>query len=105
MARDEPEVYRITDATVGRSVGIRNRTRVYLIQMAIRTVCVLLCVVVPGWPKWLFVIGAVALPYLAVVMANAGHEREEVEPLAPWTVEDLKALPPGPRVEHDDLEH
>lgn len=36
----------------------------------------LAAIVVPGWPKWLFIAGAVVLPYLAVVMANAGHEND-----------------------------
>jgi len=33
--------------------------------------------VVPGWPRWFLIAGAVALPYLAVVIANAGRENDE----------------------------
>lgn len=103
MAKEDPEVYRITSAQPGQSVDTRARTRNYLISMAIRTVCVILAALVPGPARWLFIFGAVVLPYLAVVMANAGHERKPDEPLPTFTVDDLKALPPGPRVSHDNL--
>lgn len=45
--------------------------------MGIRTACVLAAIVVPGWPRWVFLAGAVILPYLAVVVANAGRENDE----------------------------
>jgi len=72
-----PEVYTITQTNRGLSNEQSGRTRKYLISMGIRTGCVLAAIVVPGWPKWLFVAGAVVLPYLAVVMANAGRENDE----------------------------
>ncbi len=71
-----PEVYTITQANRSLSNEQSGRTKKYLISMAIRTACVLAAIVVPGWPKWLFIAGAVVLPYLAVVMANAGHEND-----------------------------
>lgn len=42
----------------------------YAIAMGIRTVCVLMCFFVQGW--WLLIpaIGAIALPYVAVIIAN-----------------------------------
>lgn len=49
----------------------------YLISMAIRTVCVVLAVVVSGPLRWIFIAGAVLLPYIAVVMANAVGERRQ----------------------------
>ena len=45
--------------------------------MGIRTACVLAAIVVPGWPRWFLIAGAVVLPYLAVVVANAGRENDE----------------------------
>ena len=40
--------------------------------MVIRVVCIILAVAVPlGWLTWIFVAGAVFLPYFAVVIANA----------------------------------
>lgn len=47
----------------------------YSIAMGIRVVCILLCFVVQGW--WLVVpiTGAIILPYIAVVIANAASQR------------------------------
>ena len=40
--------------------------------MAIRTVCFVGAIVVgPGWLRWVLVVAALLLPYVAVVMANA----------------------------------
>lgn len=49
----------------------RARILRYAVAMGIRTACVLLCIVTPGW--WVLVpaAGAVFLPYIAVVVANA----------------------------------
>jgi hypothetical protein len=69
------QVYRITSAQTGLTIEQAGRTRRYLISMAIRTVCFLGAVVTDGWLRWLLVLGAVVLPYLAVVVANAGRER------------------------------
>ncbi|MFM2438821.1 MAG: hypothetical protein RLZ55_1646 [Actinomycetota bacterium] len=68
-------VYRITDAHVGLSEDQQARTRRYLISMAVRTVCFLGAVVADGWLRWTLVAGAVLLPYIAVVIANGGRER------------------------------
>jgi len=43
--------------------------------MAIRTVCFILLVIVPNPWRWIFLAGALFLPYVAVVIANAGRER------------------------------
>lgn len=48
----------------------RSRMIKYSVTMAIRVVCIGLCIVVPGWWVLVFAIGAVALPYIAVVLAN-----------------------------------
>ncbi|MGT2427015.1 DUF3099 domain-containing protein [Amnibacterium kyonggiense] len=50
----------------------KRRMRAYSTAMSIRMVCLILVFVVPGWWKIAFGIGAVALPYIAVVLANAG---------------------------------
>lgn len=50
----------------------RSRFIKYTIAMVIRVVCIILAVAVPlGWLTWIFVAGAVFLPYFAVVIANA----------------------------------
>ena len=77
MAKQEDEVFTITDAQRGLSVEQTGRTRRYLISMGIRTGCVIAVIFIPGWPRWVFIAGAVVLPYLAVVVANAGRENDE----------------------------
>lgn len=72
-----PEVYTITATSRALSNEQSGRTKRYLISMGIRTACVLAAIVVPGWPKWIFIAGAVVLPYLAVVIANAGRGSDE----------------------------
>lgn len=74
---DESEVFTITEAQRGLSREQVGRTRKYLISMGIRTACVIAAIIVPGWPRWVFIVGAVVLPYLAVVIANAGRENDE----------------------------
>lgn len=76
---DQPgdAVHTITHAQRSLSTEQAVRTRKYLISMGIRTACVLGAIVVPGWPRWVLVAGAVILPYLAVVVANAGREHDE----------------------------
>lgn len=65
------EVQSITAAHTPRSVDQSARIRRYLISMSIRTVCVVGAVIVQGPLRWVFIVGAVLLPYVAVVMANA----------------------------------
>ena len=47
----------------------------YALTMGIRVVCLGVCLVTPGW--WLLIpaLGAVFLPYVAVVIANTGARR------------------------------
>lgn len=51
------------------------RMRRYAITMGVRTVCVIACIFTPGW--WLLVpaLGAIFLPYVAVILANAVTRR------------------------------
>jgi hypothetical protein len=75
----EPEVHRITDAATPLSADQAARTRRYLWAMGIRTACVLGAVLAPAPWRWVLAVGAIGLPYLAVVMANAGRERSDDE--------------------------
>lgn len=54
----------------------RSRVRHYAITMGIRTVCfILMAVVYPvGWWTFVFAAGAIFLPYIAVISANAGSD-------------------------------
>ncbi len=71
MARDT-EAVRITTAAASREADIARRQRRYVLSMTLRTVCFLAAVLVgPGWLRWVLVVAALLLPYIAVVMANA----------------------------------
>ncbi|MGH1565714.1 DUF3099 domain-containing protein [Mumia sp. DW29H23] len=65
----------ITTAQVGRSEELRHRQNRYLVSMLIRTVCFILAVVVDGWARWFFILGALVLPYVAVVFANTARRK------------------------------
>ncbi|MFC3687575.1 DUF3099 domain-containing protein [Aquipuribacter hungaricus] len=82
-------VQSITSARAPHSEDVARRMKAYAVSMGVRTLCVIgLVVVFPHWSAWLFVPGAVVLPYVAVLLANAGRERS---PSAPATV----VLPPS----------
>ncbi|MGM0384379.1 MAG: DUF3099 domain-containing protein [Actinomycetota bacterium] len=73
--RKGEEVHSITSARRALSEDLHDRHIRYLVSMAIRTACLFLAVFTPDPWRWIFVAGAVVLPYVAVVMANAGRER------------------------------
>jgi hypothetical protein len=52
------------------------RMRKYAITMLVRTACVVACLFTPGW--WLLIpaLGAIFLPYVAVIFANAVSRRK-----------------------------
>ena len=77
------EVHGITTARRGQRDDVHVRMVRYAVSMAIRMVCLVLAFVVEGWASWIFVAGAVLLPYVAVLMANAGRE---TAPRAPATL-------------------
>ncbi len=51
-----------------------TRARKYFISMMIRTLCFILAVLLPSPFRWIALVGAVTLPYFAVIIANAGRE-------------------------------
>jgi hypothetical protein len=63
----------ITSASRSHSEELRGREIRYVISMGVRTACFLLALVFrSSWVVWVFLAGAVFLPYVAVVIANAG---------------------------------
>jgi hypothetical protein len=68
------EVYDVTSAPKALSNDISSRQKRYFISMMIRTFCFVLTVVLPSPFRWFALAGAVTLPYIAVVIANAGRE-------------------------------
>lgn len=71
----EPEVYAITEVQSGTSEEQKRRQRTYLVGMGMRTLCFVGAIVADGALRWVLVAGAILLPYLCVVLANAGRER------------------------------
>jgi hypothetical protein len=56
------------------SIDQSSRARKYFISMMIRTACFILAVILPSPYRWIALFGAVVLPYISVVVANAGRE-------------------------------
>ena len=100
MARKQ-EIHTITTAAPSHTADINARTKRYLFMMGTRIVCFILAVIVSGWPRWAFIVGAIVLPYLAVVVANARDERhrvnQELEPPGPSARPELPGGPRTPR--------
>ncbi|MDQ0821101.1 hypothetical protein QFZ79_003476 [Arthrobacter sp. V4I6] len=72
----DTEVHSITDAATAHSEEMRQRMIKYAVAMGIRMVCLILIFVVDGWFKVLPVIGAVFLPWIAVIIANGSDKAE-----------------------------
>ena len=68
------QAYLVTEAHQSRAAEISQRERRYLVMMGIRVVCFVITVVMflthAGWLTVIPAIGAIALPYFAVVVAN-----------------------------------
>lgn len=70
----ENEIYDVTSAPKALSNDLSSRQKRYFISMMIRTLCFILTVILPSPYRWFALFGAVTLPYVAVVIANAGRE-------------------------------
>jgi hypothetical protein len=70
----EDEVFDITSAPRALTTDQSARQRRYFVSMMIRTACFILTVLLPSPYRWFALLGAVTLPYFAVVVANAGRE-------------------------------
>ena len=91
--QDERKVYRITGAPRSHTEDINRRINRYLVSMTVRTVCVVLIFVLDGPGRWVAAAGAIFLPWVAVMMANASDRRVSVA-LPPMAL-DHKALTTG----------
>ncbi|MCX5047200.1 MULTISPECIES: DUF3099 domain-containing protein [unclassified Streptomyces] len=71
------QVFRITGARTSLDEDVRGRQRRYIISMSIRTVAVILAATLWNVERHVAIVALVlgaALPYIAVVIANAGRE-------------------------------
>ncbi|SED67185.1 DUF3099 domain-containing protein [Streptomyces sp. TLI_105] len=72
------EVFRITGARQGLADDVRGRQRRYVISMTVRTLSVIAATVLWNVERHVAFVAlalGLLLPYIAVVIANAGRER------------------------------
>ncbi len=94
MRRNRTAVASATSLPRAPEEEVASRVRHYAITMTIRMACfALMLLVTPyGWYTWVFAIGAAVLPYIAVVIANAGSDSRQSGAEAPVAAIDA----PGP---------
>ncbi|MFF4605695.1 DUF3099 domain-containing protein [Streptomyces sp. NPDC001339] len=93
------QAFRITGARQGLSEDVRGRQRRYVISMSVRTVAVLLTVVLWNVERPVAIATLVlglALPYIAVVIANGGRENVSSLPKTFIAGPTRPMLAPGP---------
>ncbi|MEE1754788.1 DUF3099 domain-containing protein [Streptomyces sp. SP18CS02] len=92
----EGEVFRITGARKGLADDVRGRQRRYVISMSVRTLAVIAAACLWNVERHVAVVALVlgaVLPYISVVIANAGRES------APSLPSTFVPGPPGDRPE------
>ncbi|MDX3238119.1 DUF3099 domain-containing protein [Streptomyces sp. ME03-5709C] len=96
--RSGAEVFRITGTAAGLTEDVRGRQRRYIISMSIRTLSFILAVVLWHVSRplaWIALVLGLVLPYIAVVIANAGRENASGLPSARIAPPAPPALGPG----------
>jgi hypothetical protein len=80
--RERESVHLVTQARPSLSDDISYRQRRYLLMMGIRSVCFVIAVILFinhfGWLTAIPAVGAIFIPYFAVVFANGGREPNNV---------------------------
>jgi hypothetical protein len=79
MARHQTgDAVRITTASTSAAADIAARQKRYVLAMSFRTVCFVAAIFVTiTWARVVLVVAALVLPYVAVVMANAGSSKSD----------------------------
>ncbi|WP_415954101.1 DUF3099 domain-containing protein [Streptomyces sp. KLOTTS4A1] len=105
------EVFRITGARHSLADDVRARQRRYVISMSVRTLSVILAAVLWNVERHVAIVALVAgvlLPYIAVVIANAGRENAPSLPSSFLAAPVQPMLPPpsapGPAESHPESE-
>ena len=79
----------VTSVEVSPEIERRNRFIQYTVAMIIRVACIFLAVAIDGWMRFVFIAGAVLLPYFAVVAANSvggSRSKTTATPVAPLQI-------------------
>jgi len=90
----------VTSVEVSPEIERRNRFIQYTVAMIIRVACIFLAVAIDGWMRFVFIAGAVLLPYFAVVAANSvGSSRAKTTatPVAPLTISTKDFIDASPK--------
>jgi hypothetical protein len=92
--RDGRQVVTISDIGTSRPAEIRDRERRYVFAMLIRVVCFIAATLLfTGVARWIAIGVAIAMPWIAVVFANAPAVRKtafaKFVPAAPRTARKL----------------
>ncbi|MEI8406281.1 MULTISPECIES: DUF3099 domain-containing protein [unclassified Kribbella] len=95
--RADEAVISVTSAQPGRSEDLEGRIVRYAWMMSIRIVCFVLAVLTPSPWRWMFIVAAVFLPYIAVVLANA-QRTTTVSSAAPFIAPARTAIGSHPGV-------
>jgi Protein of unknown function (DUF3099) len=100
------QVFRITGARTSLQEDVRGRQRRYVISMTVRTISVVLAATLWNVERHVaivaLVLGAV-LPYIAVVIANAGRENAPSLP-SPFVTAPTPPMIMPPRADDDFAE-
>jgi hypothetical protein len=80
---------------MGTSEEMSSRIRRYTITMAFRTACFISMIFVNGPFRWVLFACAVALPYVAVVVANQANQRTKPGRVEPGEPTDRPQLTAG----------
>jgi hypothetical protein len=81
LRREQDEAVRITTAASSRNADIAARQKRYLLSMTLRSLCFVGAIVAAlahiGWLWPILIAGALILPYVAVVLANATNTKSD----------------------------
>ena len=95
--RSGETVISVTSAQPGRSADLDSRIARYAWMMSIRIVCFVLAVITPSPWRWMFIVAAVFLPYIAVVLANT-QRTTTVQSATPFVAPQRPAIGSQPGV-------
>ena len=84
-AQDATVISSITAVPESLSVDQSGRQKRYFYSMMVRTLCFILAVALPSPYRWVALFGAVVLPYVSLIIANAGRETIAGKSFKPFT--------------------
>lgn len=99
------DVPAITNAAVAHSDEMHQRMVKYATAMGIRMVCLVSIFIFDGWFKLIPIIGAVILPWVAVVIANGGSDIVHQDTVDLLDAAPMYAVDAGAEASADEAAH